>query len=158
MRPSQFAHTHTYCNMLWYFVATAAPISLPALTQHHSNVRVERSFDFPWYNFFCYYYDYFSSGSDWVLEADWSTWTSILSLCLLFSIWSLSLSSRSFWTLSKYESIKCQVPFRLLFNVNGINIFGECCTNNFNESICLAVVIYSATWWQHEKNEIEMKY
>lgn len=77
----------------------------------------------------------FSSGSDWVLEADWSTWTSILSLCLLFSIWSSSMSSRSFWTLSKYESIKCQVPFRLLFNVNGINIFWKCCTNNFNQ-IC----------------------
>lgn len=38
--------------------------------------------------------------------------------CVCYFIWSLSMSSRFFWTLSKYESIKCQVLFRLLFNVN----------------------------------------
>lgn len=100
----------------------------------------ERSFDFPWYNFFCYYYDYYFFMLFQVAPTEYLKLIEVLEhrfcrcVCY-FSIWSLSMSSRSFWTLSKYESIKCQVLFRLLFNVNGMNIFWKCCANNFNE-IC----------------------
>lgn len=144
---------HTFCNMLWYFVATATPILLAALTQHHSNVWI---FRFSLITFFSLnYYDYFAFQ---VALTEYLKLIEVLEhrfcrccVCyFLFEVW--ACRPGPFSTLSKYESIKCQVPFRLLFNVNGIKHILKMLHKQLQQDV-RAVVIYSATWRQNERME-----
>lgn len=141
------------------------PNFIPSTKPNIALKCVERTFDFPWQNsllllfFIIIVITFFTLSSGSQCTWNWLKYLNIdfVAVCLLFSIWSFKhvVDQVLLKSLSKYESIKCQVLFRLLFNMNGINIFENDASTTSTRDL-RAFVIHSATWWQNEnKNEIK---